>query len=79
MDVLRDSGRDPDIIEEEIAKSKEVAGLASAHEIYREKYFAQESVLKEDTFVRAIVTAILKMPTAKRLFVGDSFRDFDQP
>lgn len=77
LDVLRDSGRDPDIIEEKIAKSKEVAGLASAHEIYREKYLAQESVLKEDTFVRAIVTAILKMPTAKRLFVGDSFRDFD--
>ena len=76
LDVLRDSDGNPDIIEEEIAKSKEVAGLASAHEIYREKYLAQESLLKEDTFVRAVVTAMSKMPTAKRLFVGDSFRDF---
>jgi hypothetical protein len=75
LQVFRDS--DTDIIKEEIAKSKEVAGLASAHEIYREKYLAQESLLKEDTFVRAIVTAMSKMPTAKRLFVGDSFRDFN--
>ncbi|KIN05432.1 hypothetical protein OIDMADRAFT_101997 [Oidiodendron maius Zn] len=76
LHVLQDSDRNPDIIREEIAKSKEVAGLASAHKIYRQKYLAQESLLKEDTFVRAVVTAMSKMPTAKRLFVGDTFRDF---
>ncbi|EED19893.1 hypothetical protein TSTA_031520 [Talaromyces stipitatus ATCC 10500] len=63
LNVLRDSDGDPDIIEEEIAKSREVAGL--------------ESVLKDGAFVQAIVTAMSKMPTAKKLFVGDLFRDFE--
>ncbi|PCG91394.1 Hypothetical protein PENO1_094040 [Penicillium occitanis (nom. inval.)] len=75
LNVVRDSEEDPDIIKEEIARSKEVAGLASAHEIYRQHYLAQESVLEDGAFVQAIVTAMSKIPTAKRLFVGDSFRD----
>jgi hypothetical protein len=77
LNVLQDSDGDPKIIEEEIAESKEVAGLVSAHEIYRQQYLAQESVLKDGAFVQAIATAMSKMPTAKRLFVGDLFGDFD--
>lgn len=77
LNVLHDSDGDPDIIKEEIAKSREVAGLASAHEIYREQYIAQEDLLKDGAFVQAIVTAMSKIPTAKRLFVGDLFGDFE--
>lgn len=74
--IARDSGGGQDILEGAIARSREVAGLVSAHEIYRQKYLAQESVLNAGTFTRAIVTAMSRMPTAKRFFVGDIFQGF---
>lgn len=77
LDVLRDSDEDPDVFKEGIANSREVAGLVSAHEIYRQQYLAQESVLKDGTFLQVIATAMSKMPTAKKLFVGDLFSDFE--
>jgi hypothetical protein len=77
LNVLRDSDEDPDVFKGGIANSREVAGLVSAHEIYRQQYLAQESVLKDGTFLQVIVTAMSKMPTAKRLFVGDLFSDFE--
>lgn len=48
-----------------------MAGLLSAHEIYRQHYLAQESVLENGAFVQGIVTAMSNMPTAEKLFVGD--------
>lgn len=77
QDKLLESEEDADVFDEEVAKSRAVAGLVSAHEIYRQQYLAQESVLKDGAFVQAIVTAMSKMPTARKLFVGDDFRDFD--
>lgn len=76
FDALVDSQEDQNVFDEGVAKSRAVAGLASAHEIYRQQYFAQESVLKDGRFVQAILTAMSKMPTVRRLFVGDDFRDF---
>lgn len=70
------SVEDPDILEEVIAESRAMVGLAKAQEIYRQKYLAQESMLKDGTFTRAIVTAMSKMPSARRFFVGDSFQCF---